>query len=121
MTADEFATWDLTPDSSSITAAAADQVIDGINNFQLCTSGDPEFWFCKAQPSESFDGQWDTQITSVYDWRIDIGDTIFAKVYDWDNNGQVLVEADIIVTEGASSLINTAIALIGCIVAYGAF
>ena len=80
-------------------------------------------WATKAQPSESFDGNWDTSITDIYDWRIDGGDTVTVKVWDFSNNNVILAEGSYTIPgtsvnpNSASSLVGTAVAMVSCIMA----
>ena len=77
MTATEYAAWEASP--NFVNDEDPSHVIVGRNSFTYVYDLTGAFWAIKAQPSESFDGNWDTTLTQVWDERISVGDTLWAK------------------------------------------
>ena len=100
MDSTDYAAWAASP--GTVTNADAGQTIIGLNDVTYVEDANANVWYVKAQPSESFDGNWDATFTSVWDERIDAGDTVFAKFIDL-NDGSTVVEGEYTFPGGVNS------------------
>ena len=119
MTAEEYAAWEQSP--AEVTMMDSAQYIMGVNVHEGSTDSNWISWATKAQLAESFDGVWDSTLTSVWDSRIVAGDTITGKFINL-GDGSVLAEGSYTLPGGevapdsaTSGLAGALAGLVACI------